>query len=203
MHAHRASDCSAIRWGGSAKTCYRAPRRGTLPAGVRTSNCLSCESEIAVCPHGPCGSLAGLRTCGRVRVGPCVPTSHRFPPVGAVLHDGGRSHLPLRDSSGFAPDSLFSVSPPSGHTNNGPHLRGSGRWRQSENGKFYRRSVVDFGAGRDVVEQVGHLRGGDGHGAVGGPVVQAQLIRVLVHSRARREHDVADVADAFVLRVRA
>src|ERR671924_1172266 len=59
-------------------------------------------------------ALAGLRARGRACL---VPTGRRFPRLsGSVLErdaraarpaDGGRSHSPLRGSSGVAPDSLL------------------------------------------------------------------------------------------------
>lgn len=37
----------------------------------------------------------------------CLSNNHRFPRKFSVLDNGVRSQLPLRDSSGFAPDSLL------------------------------------------------------------------------------------------------
>jgi len=36
-----------------------------------------------------------------------LPTDHRFPELTSSAVDGGRFHLPLRDSLGFTPGSLL------------------------------------------------------------------------------------------------
>jgi hypothetical protein len=36
-----------------------------------------------------------------------LPTDHRFPELTSSAVDGGRFHLPLRDSPGFTPGSLL------------------------------------------------------------------------------------------------
>lgn len=51
---------------------------------------------------------AGLRARERFGDNAAVPTTHRFPAPRASAFRGFRSHLPLRGSSGVAPDSLLS-----------------------------------------------------------------------------------------------
>lgn len=42
-----------------------------------------------------------------MNVGYFFPTDHRFPELISSAVDGGRFHLPLRDSLGFTPGSLL------------------------------------------------------------------------------------------------
>jgi hypothetical protein len=42
-----------------------------------------------------------------MNVSNCLPTDHRFPEYVSSAVDGGRFHLPLRDSPGISPGSLL------------------------------------------------------------------------------------------------
>jgi len=91
------------------------------------------RKPYCLCPQKPCGLLAGLRTHGHFRAASAFLLTIASHPLGAVLHDGVRSQIPLRGSSGVSPDSLLSVLRLVEHTNNVTDCRYLGRASQPQN----------------------------------------------------------------------